>query len=161
MRVRHGFPQLLTAPHRTPSLLQWNGQARMQSVRRRPSWSPRMTEQPSFRHLLKRYRQAAGLSQEALAARAGLSARAISDLERGVYRRPRFDTLQLLLGALALPEPQQALLRVAAEPEQATRVPEGREAPPALKSLPLASLPLIGRAAERAQLPRLVQRAEG
>jgi transcriptional regulator with XRE-family HTH domain len=64
-----------------------------------------MTEQTSFRRLLKHYRQAAGLSQEALAARAGLSARAISDLERGIYQRPRFDTLQLLLGALALPEP--------------------------------------------------------
>jgi transcriptional regulator with XRE-family HTH domain len=81
-----------------------------------------MTDQTSFRILLKRYRQAAGLSQEALAARAGLSARTISDLERGLYQRPRFDTLQLLLCALALPEPQQALLRAAAEPEQTVRL---------------------------------------
>jgi predicted ATPase/DNA-binding XRE family transcriptional regulator len=120
-----------------------------------------MTEQTSFRRLLKHYRQAAGLSQEALAARAGLSARAISDLERGLYRRPRFDTLQLLLDALALPEPQQALLRAAAQPEQATGVPEAREPAPTLPSLPLAPRPLIGRAAEQAHLLRLVRSAEG
>jgi predicted ATPase/transcriptional regulator with XRE-family HTH domain len=120
-----------------------------------------MTEQTSFRLLLKRYRQAAGLSQEALAARAGLSARAISDLERGLYQRPRFDTLQLLLGALALSEPQQALLRAAAEPEQATGVPEAAPPAPALPGLPLAPRPLIGRAAERAHLLRLLRGAEG
>ena len=43
-----------------------------------------MQEQSSFGALLKHYRLAAGLSQEALAARASLSARTISDLERGV-----------------------------------------------------------------------------
>jgi predicted ATPase/transcriptional regulator with XRE-family HTH domain len=120
-----------------------------------------MTEQTSFRRLLKHYRQAAGLSQEALAARAGLSARAISDLERGIYQRPRFDTLQLLLGALALPEPQQALLRAAAEPEQATGVPEAAPPAPTFPSLPLAPMPLIGRAAERAHLRQLMRSAEG
>ena len=55
-----------------------------------------MTDQTSFSTLLKRYRQAAGLSQESLAARSGLSARAISDLERGINRTPRYDTLELL-----------------------------------------------------------------
>jgi transcriptional regulator with XRE-family HTH domain len=35
---------------------------------------------PAFGAPLKRYRQAAGLTQEALASRAGLSTRAISDL---------------------------------------------------------------------------------
>ena len=68
-----------------------------------------LTEYSSFGALLKRYRQAAGLSQEALAARADLSARAISDLERGINRTPRYDTLELLMGALSLPEQQQAL----------------------------------------------------
>ncbi len=120
-----------------------------------------MTEQASFSRLLKHYRQAAGLSQEALAARAGLSARAISDLERGIYQRPRFDTLQLLLGALALPEPQQALLRAAAAPEQATEVPEDQEPAPALPSLPLPPLPLIGRAEEQARLLRLLRDVPG
>jgi len=44
-----------------------------------------MQEQSSFGALLKHYRLAAGLSQEALAARASLSARTISDLERDVH----------------------------------------------------------------------------
>jgi transcriptional regulator with XRE-family HTH domain len=36
----------------------------------------------SFGNLLRRYRSAAGLTQEELAERAGLSARAVSDIER-------------------------------------------------------------------------------
>ncbi len=51
-----------------------------------------MKESSSFGALLKRYRLEAGLSQEALAARAELSTRAISDLERGVKHTPRFET---------------------------------------------------------------------
>ncbi|MFL5656177.1 MAG: helix-turn-helix domain-containing protein, partial [Ktedonobacteraceae bacterium] len=51
-----------------------------------------MKEQSSFGALLKRYRLAAGLSQEALAARASLSARTISDLERGIHGTPHTDT---------------------------------------------------------------------
>src|SRR5438477_57861 len=42
----------------------------------------------SFGVVLRRYRTVAGLSQEALAERARLSWRAISDLERGVNRTP-------------------------------------------------------------------------
>ena len=76
-----------------------------------------MTEPTHFATLLKRYRQAAGLSQEALAARAQLSARAISDLERGINRAPRHDTLELLIEALPLSSHQRALFKVAARPE--------------------------------------------
>lgn len=50
----------------------------------------------SFGTLLRRYREALGLTQEALAQRAGLSARGISDLERGVNRAPQPVTLGLL-----------------------------------------------------------------
>ena len=39
---------------------------------------------PPFADLLKRHRLAAGLSQEELAERAGLSPRGVSDLERRV-----------------------------------------------------------------------------
>ena len=46
--------------------------------------------------LLRRYREAAGLTQETLAQRAGLSARGISDLERGA--RQFQDNLGRLLG---------------------------------------------------------------
>jgi transcriptional regulator with XRE-family HTH domain len=59
-------------------------------------------EYESFGELLRRYREVAGLTQEALAERAHLSVRGISDLERGVRRAPRSDTLMLLTAALEL-----------------------------------------------------------
>jgi transcriptional regulator with XRE-family HTH domain len=71
---------------------------------------------PRFGELLKRYRLAAGLTQEALAERAGLSARAVSDLERGPARLPRMDSVNLLQEALALTALERANLQAAARP---------------------------------------------
>src|SRR6185369_6074902 len=59
-------------------------------------------EHPSFAQLLRRYRAAAGLTQEELAEQAALSARAITDLERGVRRFPYPDTVERLARALHL-----------------------------------------------------------
>ncbi|HEY8745325.1 MAG TPA: helix-turn-helix transcriptional regulator [Chloroflexota bacterium] len=59
------------------------------------------TEPSSFAALLRRGRQAAGLSQETLAERAGLSPRAISALENGERRAPHPDTVARLATALA------------------------------------------------------------
>ena len=65
---------------------------------------------PAFGALLRRYRLAADLSQEALAERAGLSLRGVSDLERGARRVPQRATVRLLAGALGLrPEAAAAL----------------------------------------------------
>src|SRR5690349_4212355 len=102
-----------------------------------------MKEQSGFGVLLKRYRLAAGLSQEALAARASLSARTISDLERGIHGTPHLDTLELLASALSLSSQQHALPQAAARPEVAAAV----EAPPRFPSpgLPLPPTRLIGR----------------
>ena len=50
----------------------------------------------------QRFRLAAGLTQEELAARAQVSPRAISDLERGQRNRPWRETIQLLASALHL-----------------------------------------------------------
>ena len=50
---------------------------------------------PRFGALLKAFRKAAGLTQEALAERAGLSTRGLQDLERGVHQTPRRDTVEL------------------------------------------------------------------
>ena len=62
-----------------------------------------VAHQPApFGTLLRRFRLAAGLSQEALAELAGLSPRGIQDLERGVNRAPRADTVQRLAVALGL-----------------------------------------------------------
>ena len=57
-----------------------------------------------FGDLLRRSRLAAGLTQEELAAQAGLSVRGLSDLERGARLAPRRETVQLLSAALHLSE---------------------------------------------------------
>src|SRR5215207_8061863 len=56
----------------------------------------------SFGARLRGYRISAGLTQEALADRAGLSVRGIADLERGARRFPYFHTLRRLTEALEL-----------------------------------------------------------
>lgn len=68
---------------------------------------------PTFATLLKRHRLTVGLTQEALAERASLSTRAISDLERGLKRAPRSATLDLLADALQL-SPDDRLSLIAA-----------------------------------------------
>ena len=115
-----------------------------------------MTEKTNFSTLLKRYRQAAGLSQENLAAHSGLSARAISDLERGINRTPRYDTLELLSSALSLTTQQRILLQVSARPEVASFVDSTPELP--VYGLPLPPNALIGREQERSRALALLRR---
>jgi transcriptional regulator with XRE-family HTH domain len=64
--------------------------------------------------VLRGYRAAAGLSQEELAERPGLSRRTISDLERGATGAPYRSTVALLAEALGLDAPQRAALEKAA-----------------------------------------------
>ncbi len=99
----------------------------------------------SFGDLLRGYRLAAGLSQEALADRAGLSAHAISDLERGARRFPYPDTVQRLATALALPDVERKRLG-----NSARRHPAKGELPSnvASKALPIQPNALIGRGRE-------------
>ena len=66
-----------------------------------------------FAVMLRRARQAAELTQEELAERARVSWRTVSDLERGI-KRPRKDTVALLVDALGLEEPERGVLEVAA-----------------------------------------------
>ncbi|MGA7094290.1 MAG: helix-turn-helix transcriptional regulator, partial [Candidatus Cybelea sp.] len=58
----------------------------------------RESSSSDFGTLLRRYRIAAGLSQEELAERARLSFHGISALERGYRRTPQRETLALLVG---------------------------------------------------------------
>src|ERR1700741_25609 len=53
---------------------------------------------------LRQQRVAAGLTQEDLAERAGVSVRTIADLERGRTRKPYPSSLRALVRALGLPE---------------------------------------------------------
>src|ERR671939_1149590 len=72
-------------------------------------------EPTTFGALVRQYRQAAMLSQAALAERAGLSTDAISVIERGKRGVPRPDTVARLAQALDLcPEERSALIAVAA-----------------------------------------------
>jgi predicted ATPase/transcriptional regulator with XRE-family HTH domain len=101
-----------------------------------------MTES-DFGGLLRRYRVAAGLTQEELAERAGVSTRGISDLERGAHGLPRRDTLQLLLDALALaPADRATLVAAARRPATSRARRESDDRPP---GLPVPLTPLIGR----------------
>ena len=63
-----------------------------------------VTEQPelSFAALLRQLRAEAKLTQEELAAAAGVSPRSVSNLERGINRTAHKDTAVLLAGALGL-----------------------------------------------------------
>ncbi|HEY6408187.1 MAG TPA: helix-turn-helix domain-containing protein, partial [Ktedonobacteraceae bacterium] len=115
-----------------------------------------MKEQSTFGVLLRRYRQAAGISQETLAVHAGLSTRAISDLERGINRLPRSDTLDLLASTLPLTSHQQNLLRASARPSRAAA------ASPVSSShgLPLSPTALIGREHELTRVLALIQQSQ-
>ena len=63
--------------------------------------------------LLRQLRAEAQLTQQELAKAAGLSPRAVSDLERGIHRTARQDTVQLA-GALGLAEPVRSVFVAAA-----------------------------------------------
>ncbi|MFF9247969.1 helix-turn-helix domain-containing protein [Streptomyces globisporus] len=57
---------------------------------------------------IQSFRRRAGLSQEAAASRAGISTRALRDIERGRARRPRVHTLRSLAGTLGLSDDELA-----------------------------------------------------
>ncbi|WP_282206298.1 BTAD domain-containing putative transcriptional regulator [Kitasatospora fiedleri] len=71
-------------------------------------------DRSAFGPLLHALRTRAGLSQQTAAARAGLSTRALRDLEHGRVRQPRERTLHRLADALGLTAAQTAELRSAA-----------------------------------------------
>jgi tripartite motif-containing protein 71 len=112
-------------------------------------------QSPTFGELLRSYRVAAGLTQEALAEQAGLGSRTISDLERGVASRPQRHTLLLLADALELTDAQRhalvgasraawAELQVVREPGQtAWETPAVTSAGPV--AAPVSARPLTAR----------------
>jgi predicted ATPase/transcriptional regulator with XRE-family HTH domain len=119
----------------------------------------------SFAVLLKRQRLASGLTQEALAERAGLSAKAVSDLERDPGRSPRLATVALLADALdASPEERTELLATArpAPPAQrgATAGPEAGIPGTPRGAMPRPLTPLIGRAGVAAAVVKLLRRGD-
>ena len=123
----------------------------------------RVLKRADFGTLLRRYRLAAGLTQEALAERAGVSLDGISALERGYRRSPQRDTLALLAGALALSDEQgRAFEAAAARPafprrREEASVTVGPWANSPFASLPLALSSFVGRDRELAEIRKLVR----
>ena len=117
-----------------------------------------MGEHVPFAALLKRYRIAAGLTQEELADRANLSVRGISNLERGVRQLPQHATLRLLAEALHLAGPDRALFEAAAHGREHPAMSGPSCAPPS--ALPLPPTPLIGRERDEAAAAHLLQRSD-
>jgi tetratricopeptide (TPR) repeat protein/transcriptional regulator with XRE-family HTH domain len=147
-------------------------------------------EAGGFGVLLRRYRLASGLSQEELAQRAGLSVRALANMERGRTKRPYKRSVRLLAEAMALPEPQRLHLDrasrlVAADPPRPspamTGEPVPAAAPPAVapgqppvadlaqppadqaapRELPAPVSQFTGRAAELDELSDMAAQADG
>ncbi|HZB18990.1 MAG TPA: helix-turn-helix domain-containing protein, partial [Blastococcus sp.] len=105
-----------------------------------------MSEGPGgFAELLRRLRERASLTQEELAARAGLTGKAVGALERGERRRPYPHTLRALADALGLDDDEREALSAAARP------------PSPLSSLPAPATPLFGRDAEREEIVGLLR----
>jgi len=129
-------------------------------------------DRASFGSLLRRERLAAGLTQEALAERAGLSPKAVSDLERDPARTPRLATVTLLADALGAAPERRAELLAAARPQPApgaapgvldapSAVPdEASAAAPGWPGLPRPLTPLIGRAGVTAAVVKLLRRGD-
>jgi predicted ATPase/DNA-binding XRE family transcriptional regulator len=97
-----------------------------------------------FGDLLRQHRNAAGLTQEDLAERSGLSVDTISLLERGQHRRPHRYTMQSLADALGLSQSDRIHFEGAARKpavNATTRVTQ-------TSALPSPLTPLIGRERE-------------
>jgi transcriptional regulator with XRE-family HTH domain len=101
-------------------------------------------ENASFSERLRRLRETAGLTQEELASRAGLTAKAISALERGERRRPYPHTVRALADALELSEEERASLTEAVSRRDGggeAPTPELREVATSLSTLPASLTP--------------------
>jgi transcriptional regulator with XRE-family HTH domain len=103
-----------------------------------------------FGGLLRQFRAAAGISQESLAERAGLSRRGIADLERGARNFPYGDTIRRLADALELaPDERGALLAAGSRESSPEPGPRG--------SLPFELSSLVGREREISEIQLLLK----
>ena len=108
----------------------------------------------TFSEYLRYYRRRAALTQEDLAARTGLSVRALSDLERGRVQTPQAQTVDLLVAGLGLDAAEAAeFVALTRSTESAPPRPERTDcAPP-------PATPLTGREAEQDELAEFVSSA--
>lgn len=112
-----------------------------------------------FGQLLRQYRLTAGLTQDGLADRAGLSRRGLSDLERGLRARPYVNTIERLARAMSLTDMQLAELLAAAGRQRhgfskQPLAPFAHRLP--MHNLPLQLTSFIGRKRELIEVERML-----
>ncbi len=107
---------------------------------------------------LRSLRDDAGLTQEELAARAGLTTHAVGVLERGERRRPYPHTVRSLADALGLAEGDRASL-LATVPKRGEATATASAAVPE-SSLPVPPTPLVGRENELKETVGMLCRPE-
>jgi tetratricopeptide (TPR) repeat protein/transcriptional regulator with XRE-family HTH domain len=105
-----------------------------------------------FAGVLRGLRARAGLTQEQLAEKAGLSPRTVSDLERGLASTPHKDTVRLLADALELGGWARVEFEAAARGRVAPGPARGRGAAAATRTLPRDVASFTGRQHELAEL---------
>ena len=112
---------------------------------------------------MRNLRERAGLTQEELASKAGLSPNAVGALERGARKRPYPYTVRALADALSLPEEGRASLMAAVPGRRRDDTPEGAPALPAPSAPPVLPRPvtgLVGREKELGEVMSLLRRAD-
>lgn len=110
-----------------------------------------------FGTALRTLRRAAGLTQEALAERSGLSVECISALERGHRKHPRADTVDLLTTGLGLTRDERAHLLETAAAVPRPEPSERRGHVP--RQLPARTHAFVGRGAELGAITALLSGA--
>ncbi len=114
-----------------------------------------------FGELLRDYRRTAGLTQEELAERAGISPRSISEMERGGAHVPRRDTVALLASALELDDTARQGFEALVDDRRRSLMSDTESAfeherQRARHNLPRPLTSFVGRESELQELPRLL-----
>jgi tetratricopeptide (TPR) repeat protein/transcriptional regulator with XRE-family HTH domain len=115
----------------------------------------------AFGSLLRRLRTGVRMTQEGLASAAGLSLRAVSDLERGVATTPHRDTVRLLADALHLLGPVRAEFEAAARGPAAPAETVAGGVAAATRTLPRDITSFTGRRHELRELIGAQASADG
>ena len=114
--------------------------------------------EPPFSDALRGLRERAGLTQEELAHRAGLTPHAISALERGVRTRPYPHTVRSLSDALGLGDAERSALlaSIPARRRAADTAADSAATGISSRTLPVPPTRLLGREADVAELEALL-----
>ena len=109
-----------------------------------------------FGDRLRRLREAAGLTQEELATRAGLTAKGIAAIERGRRQRPYPNTIAAIATALGLNDKQRGAMVGIKSAHALSSAPPPPPPEQARPARPHPTTPLIGRREEREALAAIL-----